>query len=104
MRVWHSGCALGFRPRLDSNPVRRVRFPSPAPSLKGCMIKREFEVVIEKDRDGFYVGSVPSLRGCHTQAKSSLAPNVHIGSVDRAFICIPKLELGNEMGMWTHYE
>lgn len=32
--------------------------------------KREFNVVIEKDADGFYVGSVPSLHGCHTQAKS----------------------------------
>jgi predicted RNase H-like HicB family nuclease len=32
--------------------------------------KREFNVVIEKDEDGFYVGSVPALKGCHTQAKS----------------------------------
>lgn len=31
---------------------------------------KEFNVVIEKDVDGFYVASVPSLRGCHTQAKS----------------------------------
>jgi len=31
---------------------------------------REFNVVIEKDEDGFFVASVPSLRGCHTQAKS----------------------------------
>lgn len=31
---------------------------------------RSFNVVIEKDRDGYYVGSVPELRGCHTQAKS----------------------------------
>jgi len=31
---------------------------------------REFNVVIEKDEDGFFVGSVPALRGCHTQAKS----------------------------------
>ena len=31
---------------------------------------REFNVVIEKDADGFFVASVPSLRGCHTQAKS----------------------------------
>jgi len=30
----------------------------------------EFSVVIEKDEDGFYVASVPALRGCHTQAKS----------------------------------
>ena len=31
---------------------------------------REFSVVIERDEDGFYVGSVPSLPGCHTQARS----------------------------------
>ena len=30
----------------------------------------EFNVVIEKDRDGYFVASVPALRGCHTQAKS----------------------------------
>jgi predicted RNase H-like HicB family nuclease len=32
--------------------------------------KREFTVVIERDEDGFYVGTVPELRGCHTQAKN----------------------------------
>jgi predicted RNase H-like HicB family nuclease len=31
---------------------------------------REFNVVIEKDEDGYFVASVPSLRGCHTQARS----------------------------------
>jgi predicted RNase H-like HicB family nuclease len=31
---------------------------------------REFNVVIEKDEDGYFVASVPELRGCHTQAKS----------------------------------
>lgn len=31
---------------------------------------REFNVVIEKDEDGFFVASVPNLRGCHTQARS----------------------------------
>ena len=31
---------------------------------------REFSVIIEKDEDGYFVASVPSLRGCHTQAKS----------------------------------
>ena len=31
---------------------------------------REFNVVIEKDADGYFVASVPELRGCHTQAKS----------------------------------
>lgn len=27
-------------------------------------------VVIEKDEDGYFVASVPSIRGCHTQAKT----------------------------------
>jgi len=31
---------------------------------------REFSVVIERDEDGYFVGSVPTLKGCHTQAKS----------------------------------
>jgi predicted RNase H-like HicB family nuclease len=31
---------------------------------------REFTVVIERDGEGYYVASVPSLPGCHTQAKS----------------------------------
>lgn len=31
---------------------------------------REFDVVVERDREGFYVASVPALRGCHTQARS----------------------------------
>lgn len=31
---------------------------------------RKFNVLIEKDEDGFFVASVPALRGCHTQAKS----------------------------------
>jgi predicted RNase H-like HicB family nuclease len=33
-------------------------------------MKREFNVIIEKDADGYYVATVPELRGCHTQAKS----------------------------------
>ena len=32
--------------------------------------KREFNVIIEKDSEGFYVATVPELRGCHSQAKS----------------------------------
>ena len=33
-------------------------------------MKKEFNVVVEKDREGFYVASIPELQGCHTQAKS----------------------------------
>ncbi len=31
---------------------------------------KEFTVVVERDSEGWYVGSVPELGGCHTQAKS----------------------------------
>ena len=33
-------------------------------------MKKELNVLVERDRDGFYVASVPSLKGCHTQARS----------------------------------
>jgi len=32
--------------------------------------EQEFNVVIERDSDGYFVASVPELHGCHTQAKS----------------------------------
>jgi predicted RNase H-like HicB family nuclease len=31
---------------------------------------RYFNVIIEKDEDGYLIASVPSLKGCHTQGKS----------------------------------
>jgi predicted RNase H-like HicB family nuclease len=33
-------------------------------------MQREFDVVIERDSEGCYVGSVPAVCGCHTQARS----------------------------------
>ncbi|MFH1413146.1 MAG: type II toxin-antitoxin system HicB family antitoxin [bacterium] len=32
--------------------------------------KYSFPVIIEKDDQGYYVGMVPSLRSCYTQAKT----------------------------------
>jgi predicted RNase H-like HicB family nuclease len=34
------------------------------------MMRREYNVVIERDEKGWYVATVPELRGCHTQARS----------------------------------
>jgi predicted RNase H-like HicB family nuclease len=31
---------------------------------------REFNVVVERDAEGFYVASVPTLHGCHTHSRS----------------------------------
>jgi predicted RNase H-like HicB family nuclease len=33
-------------------------------------VKREFDVLIERDSEGYYVATVRALRGCHTQAHS----------------------------------
>lgn len=32
--------------------------------------RREFSVIVERDSEGYFVASVPELKGCHTQAKS----------------------------------
>lgn len=48
------------------------RIPACAGGLgtKDVSMRREFNVVIERDAEGYYVASVPGLRGCHTQARS----------------------------------
>jgi predicted RNase H-like HicB family nuclease len=33
-------------------------------------MRREFSVIIEKDEKGWFVATVPELKGCHTQARS----------------------------------
>ena len=33
-------------------------------------MKKNFNILIEKDKEGFYVSEVIGLNGCHTQAKS----------------------------------
>lgn len=30
----------------------------------------EFDVIVEQDQEGWFVGSVPALAGCHSQARS----------------------------------
>ena len=31
---------------------------------------RQFDVIIERDEEGWLIASVPELKGCHTQARS----------------------------------
>jgi predicted RNase H-like HicB family nuclease len=33
-------------------------------------MQRKFNVVIERDSEGWLIASVPSLHGCHTQART----------------------------------
>ena len=52
---------------------------------------REFTVVIERDEDGWLVGSVPALRGCHTQAldMEELLENIQ----DAILLCLEEEEV-----------
>lgn len=54
------GSTQGWPARKWSGKTVRRR---PVPS-------REFSVLIERDSEGWLVGSVPELRGCHTQART----------------------------------
>jgi predicted RNase H-like HicB family nuclease len=54
-----------------SSSVQHQRLRATLLVTEACVKgKREFTVVIERDEAGFYVGSVPELRGCYTQAKN----------------------------------
>src|ERR1700683_5728649 len=56
------GWGAGFRlwaPQAESRRIRDEDNPLP----------RQFDVVIERDDEGYYVASVPQLPGCHTQAR-----------------------------------
>ena len=33
-------------------------------------MERQFDVVIERDDEGYYVASIPQLPGCHTQGRT----------------------------------
>lgn len=32
--------------------------------------QQEFDVIIERDEDGYYVGEVPQLKGCYSQGET----------------------------------
>lgn len=52
---------------------------------------REFTVIVERDKDGWLVGSVPALRGCHTQAldMDELLENIQ----DAILLCLEEEEV-----------
>jgi len=57
-------------------------------------MKREFNVIIEQDEDGFYIGNVPELPGCHTQAKSLDKLNKRILEAIELYLEVDKEQLG----------
>lgn len=55
-----------------------------------------FQVIIERDEDGYYVAEVPTLQGCYTQGKTleETIENIH----DVISLCVEELrEEGKEI-------
>jgi predicted RNase H-like HicB family nuclease len=53
--------------------VSAVSIPAPKQSRiesEDTPLQRQFDVVIERDEEGYYIASVPQIPGCHTQARS----------------------------------
>jgi len=59
----------------------------------------EFNVIIEKDEDGYFVASVPSLKGCHTQAKSLDDLMIRIKEAIELCLDVEKPELNEFIGV-----
>jgi predicted RNase H-like HicB family nuclease len=49
-------------------------------------MKKTFYYVIEKDADGYYVGTVPELPGCHSQARTLGALTKRIKEAIRLYL------------------
>jgi len=60
---------------------------------------KEFDVLVQRDEDGYYVAYVPALRGCHTQAKSL---DVLIGDLASVPDNIRGPVRNNGGGHWNH--
>ena len=67
MRTWR----FMFQQRIR-NYLTRAKTKVPFPVWYDCTMKRssKFTVLIERDEEGYYIATVPALRGCHTQAKN----------------------------------
>src|ERR1035438_195299 len=53
-----------------ASPFRRVGPKGARMEVEDSPLPRQFDVVIERDEEGYYIASVPQLPGCHTQARS----------------------------------
>jgi predicted RNase H-like HicB family nuclease len=58
-------------------------------------MNRKFNVIIEKDQDGYFIGVVTELPGCHTQAKSLDVLQKRLKEAIRLYLEVEKEIPGN---------
>ncbi len=62
-------------------------------------MQQKFNVVIERDSEGWLVASVPSLHGCHTQARSFDELNSRIK--EAISLCLEDDENSHLLSSWV---
>lgn len=79
--IWQTsnGPGLGFTVHTRRNPNAKWAGRS---SVAGTA----YHVIVERDEDGLYVGSVPELPGCHTQAKTKTELGFRIREAIQAYL------------------
>ena len=55
-----------------------------------------FSVIVERDQDGIYVGSVPELPGCHTQARTVDELMERMREAIELYLDVEEVEVGRE--------
>jgi len=68
---WHRNAR--FYSRAATNSDRRTYYLNCRSIMNLSLTQtmdQDFNVVIERDGEGYYVASVPGLPGCHTQART----------------------------------
>lgn len=62
---------------------------------------REFQVIIERDKDGTLIAEVPSLRSCYTQANSYDELMIRIKEVIE--LCLETQEMIKKGTYWLNF-
>jgi len=66
------------------------------------MKKYSFPVVIEQDEDGWFVGLVPDLKGCHSQAKTLPQLEKRIREAIRVCLSVEKGKIAQNRFVGVH--
>ena len=64
--------------------------------MKSQVQERVFNILVEKDEDGYYLASVVELPGCHTQAKTLDQLNQRIKEAIEGYVQVSQPGRGPE--------